>query len=344
MDIENPTALEVPPVDDDIMKLHNEFYSNGHVDTGSDPLAEIALKPVIEVEDEINKPAIVPADDGAIVLPPDGQVIDDNEEDDDSVDNDVVDDDTGDSGKPDKFAELEKKLKDQEARMSDLAGNNSAVIRKNEILEEMLQKMQQGLGKTEPQIEEEEDNPYDDVLKEMTTEFPEMAKPVKRITEGLQKEVSSLKKELAGMKALVEKVTGTVGNLEFTTNVAAAHKDYRQVAKSDEFVQYVKGLAPGYQKYVMGVIKQGTSDEFIEVIDGFRKTQPASGEGKPNKKVADAAKQTGVKVKGAKTKPPLKESQVINTSNYDTIIKTPADYDKHQKAIMASIAAGTFYV
>jgi hypothetical protein len=326
-------ANEIPAVGDDIMKMHDEFYSNGAaVDTG-DPLADIALTPQMAVvDDNVAVPGAIPVDDGVIELPNDGQAVEEEDE------QDEVEVEEGE----DRFAALEAKLKAQEDRMADQAGDRAGLTRKNEILEEMLQKMQGGLGKVEPEVEPEEEDPYAEVFKEMEGEFPEMAKPVRKVTKGLMSEVKALKIELQGMKELVAKVTGTVGNLEFSTGVSRTHKDYVEVAKSDKFVSYVKGLPAGFQKYVMNIIKTGTSDEFTEVLDGFKSTQPAAD--KTSSKVADAAKQASVKVKGVKTKIPKTGSQVINTSNYDTMVKTDADYDKYQKDIMASIAAGTFYV
>lgn len=127
------------------------------------------------------------------------------------------------------------------------------------------------------QKEGEDPTAGDEELQEFSKEFPDIAKPVEKL---VKKAVGKVEKTLKKKEDEDAKEAYDAMVKEHFDKIGEAHPDFRDVFGDQKITEWIDSKPPHIAVGLRVVVKQGTADEVIAMLDNF-KEETAEGEKDP---------------------------------------------------------------
>jgi hypothetical protein len=235
-------------------------------------------------------------------------------------------------------AKREKRVKDFQRKMTKATDKAAKLEEKVAELEQLIiegqrQKGAKGedavlaAGAVSDAVEAGEEDVVEmtDEFEEIKKEFPEISAPLKKLFDGLNKQIVKLKGDLTVAKINTTQSVEESAQFIHDGKIELAHKNFKKTVESDEFDSYLEGLRPQMRKFADHTMDKGNAAEIIELLDDYKATTKVSA--KSAAEVArqaklDAAKAVATPSLGKKskdvsltTKPKLTERIINNMSN-----------------------------
>lgn len=117
----------------------------------------------------------------------------------------------------------------------------------------------------------EEDNAEIAKLRE---DWPEVVVPVEGLLAKQQARIRALEEQIARMAPTTEQLEQERQWTEHVKAITTAHPDLQEIVNSKEFTAW-REAQPGFMRQIFEhVIQQGTADQVIELLDGFKHSHP----------------------------------------------------------------------
>lgn len=142
----------------------------------------------------------------------------------------------------------------------------------------------------------------DDAAAKLREDWPEVAAAVDGIVGKQRERIEQLEEQLARMQPTTEQLAAERMQQEHYGRIAAAHPDVQDIVASRAFADW-QAAQPGFMRQIFEhVINQGTTEQVIELLDGFKQANPSWGSPGPDQTAKqdaaasdNAARQAAVK-------------------------------------------------
>lgn len=113
-----------------------------------------------------------------------------------------------------------------------------------------------------------------DAAAKLREDWPEVAEAVDGIVDKQQERIKALEEQLARLQPATEQMAVERATAAHYNAITQAHPDAEAVVNSKEFADWQAGQ-PGFMRQIFEhVINQGTTEQVIELLDGFKQANP----------------------------------------------------------------------
>ena len=130
-------------------------------------------------------------------------------------------------------------------------------------------------------------------IAKLREDWPEVAVPVEGLLAKQQARIRALEEQIARMAPTTEQLEQERQWTEHVKAITTKHPDLQEIVNSNEFATW-REAQPGFMRQIFEhVIREGTTEQVIELLDGFKHSHPNWGKGAAASD--NAARQAAVK-------------------------------------------------
>ena len=155
------------------------------------------------------------------------------------------------------------------------AANEELAAQMQKLQEEMSVLKGMGVGANPPPGEQPE--PENPAVVKLREDWPEVAEAVEGIVGGQRERIKELEALVAQLQPTTEQLAADRAASAHYNAITTAHPDAGDIVNSQAFADW-QAAQPGFMRQIFEhVIQQGTTEQVIELLDGFKQANPGWG-------------------------------------------------------------------